>query len=84
MFISEVILATKIMNEAVQILKSHLCKDSAGAYKTVVIGTVKGLHDIGNNLVSIMMESHGLKAIDLGTVVDPEDLLAQLVNITLI
>ena len=56
-----------------QILKPHRASDGVQAKGKACIGTVKGdLHDIGKNLVKMMLEGKGLEAIDLGTDVSPE------------
>ncbi len=74
MFIPEVLMAAKCMSDAVEILKPLLGDDAVGAAGRVVIGTVKGdLHDIGKNLVKMMMESAGFVVTDLGVDVAPED-----------
>jgi len=73
MFIPEVLLSAKCMGEAVEVLKPHLSTGSVGASGNVVIGTVKGdLHDIGKNLVAMMLESAGFSVTDLGVNVAPE------------
>lgn len=77
MFIPEVLMAAQAMSAAVEILKPLLTEDDASAKGRVVIGTVKGdLHDIGKNLVAMMMESAGLEVSDLGVDVAPEEFLA--------
>ena len=76
MFIPEVLMAAKCMSDAVEILKPLLGDDAVGAAGRVVIGTVKGdLHDIGKNLVKMMMESAGFVVTDLGVDVAPEDFI---------
>jgi 5-methyltetrahydrofolate--homocysteine methyltransferase len=73
MFIPEVLMAAQAMNAAVEILKPLLSEEDAAAKGRVVIGTVKGdLHDIGKNLVSMMMESAGMEVTDLGVDITPE------------
>jgi 5-methyltetrahydrofolate--homocysteine methyltransferase len=73
MFIPEVLMAAKAMSAAVEILKPLLAEDEAGARGRVVIGTVKGdLHDIGKNLVAMMLESTGLEVCNLGVDVAPD------------
>jgi 5-methyltetrahydrofolate--homocysteine methyltransferase len=73
MFIPEVLMAAQIMGAAVEILKPLMGENSASANGRVVIGTVKGdLHDIGKNLVSMMIESAGLEVNDLGVDIPPE------------
>jgi len=73
LFVPEVMIAARAMNMGVGVLKPYLAGDGIGSKGTVVIGTVRGdQHDIGKNLVKLMMEGQGLKVIDLGTDVSPE------------
>lgn len=73
MFIPEVLMAAKSMGEAVEILKPFLKDGGRKKAGHVVIGTVKGdLHDIGKNLVTMMVESAGFEVTDLGVDVAPE------------
>lgn len=73
MFIPEVLLSAKCMGAAVEVLKPSLGADSLGASGNVLIGTVKGdLHDIGKNLVVLMLESSGFNVMDLGVDVSPD------------
>jgi 5-methyltetrahydrofolate--homocysteine methyltransferase len=73
MFIPEVLLSAKCMSEAVEVLKPYLGADSIGVAGKVVIGTVEGdLHDIGKNLVAMMIESAGFNVIDIGVNVTPD------------
>jgi len=73
LFVPEMLMAAQAMKGGLAILKPLLTGDAAVSRGTVVIGTVKGdLHDIGKNLVSMMMEGAGFKVIDLGPDVDPE------------
>ena len=66
-FIPEVMLAARAMNMGLSVLKPLLTQSGMEAKGVVVIGTVKGdQHDIGKNLVRMMMEGKGLKVIDLG------------------
>ncbi len=66
-FVPEVLIAARAMNAGVEILKPHLVSAGVESKGTVVLGTVKGdLHDIGKNLVKMMMEGKGLKVVDLG------------------
>jgi 5-methyltetrahydrofolate--homocysteine methyltransferase len=77
MFIPEVLRAAKIMSAAIGILKPHLAEEDIKARTKVVIGTVKGdLHDIGKNLVAMMMESSGLEVHNLGVDIAPEQFIA--------
>jgi len=72
-FVPEVLIAARAMNAGLEILKPHLESGEDTVKGRVVLGTVKGdLHDIGKNLVKIMMEGKGLEVIDLGTDVSPE------------
>ena len=72
-FIPEVLVAAKAMNCGTEILKPELAKSDIKASGRVCIGTVQGdLHDIGKNLVKMMMEGKGLEVYDLGTDVSPE------------
>ena len=66
-------IAARAMNAGVEILKPHLVSEGIESKGTVVLGTVKGdLHDIGKNLVKLMLEGKGLNVIDLGVDVAPE------------
>jgi 5-methyltetrahydrofolate--homocysteine methyltransferase len=79
MFIPEVLVAAKAMSAAVQILKPLLAEGETGAQGRVVIGTVKGdLHDIGKNLVAMMLESAGLEVYNIGVDVAPEKFVNEL------
>lgn len=72
-FVPEVLVAARAMNMGTQVLKPYLVAEGAKASGRVCIGTVQGdLHDIGKNLVRMMMEGKGLEVIDLGTDVAPE------------
>lgn len=72
-FVPEVLVAARAMNKGVEVLKPYL-QDSNNISKGIaVLGTVKGdLHDIGKNLVRIMMEGKGIDVIDLGTDISAE------------
>ena len=75
-FVPEMLIAAKAMKKGVEVLKPHLATGAAGALGKVVIGTVAGdLHDIGKNLVSMMIESAGFEVIDLGVDVPVEKFL---------
>ncbi|AZV55748.1 corrinoid protein [Clostridium sp. AWRP] len=66
-FVPEMLIAAKAMSRGVEVLKPHLASGSSASLGTCIIGTVAGdLHDIGKNLVSMMMESTGFKMVDLG------------------
>ena len=73
MFIPEVLRSANAMRDALEILKPLLSADEINASGKVIIGTVKGdLHDIGKNLVAMMLETVGFEVIDLGVDVSPE------------
>ncbi len=79
MFIPEVLMAAQAMAKGVAILKPLLGDGESATKGSVVIGTVKGdLHDIGKNLVSMMMESAGMEVHNLGVDIGPEDFVAQI------
>ena len=72
-FVPEVLIAARAMNQGAQLLKPLLAEEGVRASGKVCIGTVQGdLHDIGKNLVKMMLEGKGLEVIDLGTDVAPE------------
>lgn len=72
-YVPEVLVAARAMNMGAQILKPLMAEAGVKATGRVCIGTVQGdLHDIGKNLVKMMMEGKGLEVIDLGTDVTPE------------
>ena len=72
-FVPEVLVAARAMNKGTAVLKPLLSAEGVKANGRVCIGTVKGdLHDIGKNLVKMMMEGKGLEVVDLGTDVSPE------------
>jgi 5-methyltetrahydrofolate--homocysteine methyltransferase len=73
MFIPEVLLAAKTMAAGLEILKPAMSDTDSKARGRVVIGTVKGdLHDIGKNLVAMMLQSTGLEVHNVGVDVPPE------------
>jgi methylmalonyl-CoA mutase cobalamin-binding domain/chain len=72
-FVPEMLIAGRAMAGALEILRPLLAETGAQAIGTVVMGTVKGdVHDIGKNLVNIMLEGAGFQVIDLGVQVSPE------------
>lgn len=72
-FVPEVLVAARAMNMGASLLKPLLAEAGVTASGKACIGTVKGdLHDIGKNLVKMMMEGKGLEVVDLGTDVAPE------------
>ncbi|MEE4600439.1 MAG: corrinoid protein [Desulfobacteraceae bacterium] len=73
MFIPEVLLCARCMHGAMDILKPLLSEADAAGVGIYVIGTVEGdLHDIGKNLVSMMLQGAGFEVIDLGTNIKPQ------------
>ena len=72
-FVPEVLVAARAMKKGAEVLQPLLTAAGVKAKGTAVIGTVQGdLHDIGKNLVKMMMEGHGIQMIDLGVDVTPE------------
>ena len=72
-YVPEVLVAARAMNKGTAILKPHLAAAGVQATGKVCIGTVQGdLHDIGKNLVKMMLEGKGLEVVDLGSDVAPE------------
>jgi len=72
-FVPEMLIAARAMKTGTEILKPHLQEAQVRSAGKVVIGTVKGdLHDIGKNLVGMMLEGAGFEIHDLGTDVPPE------------
>ncbi len=66
-FVPEMLIAAKAMKKGVEVLEPHLAGEAASSLGTCIIGTVKGdLHDIGKNLVSLMIGSTGFNMVDLG------------------
>lgn len=77
MFVPEVLMAARAMNAGMAIVKPLIADTDLPTLGTIVIGTVKGdLHDIGKNLVVMMLESAGFKIVDLGVDAKPEDFVA--------
>ena len=73
MFIPEVLLCARCMHGAMDILKPLLSEADAAGVGTYLIGTVEGdLHDIGKNLVSMMLQGAGFEVIDMGTNITPQ------------
>lgn len=72
-YVPEVLVAARVMNAGMEFLQPHLSASKENTIGRVCVGTVQGdLHDIGKNLVKIMVESKGIEVIDLGTDVPPE------------
>ncbi len=79
MFIPEVLMSAQIMSVCLEILSPLLGEGEDGQSENVIIGTVKGdLHDIGKNLVAMMMESSGMNVHNLGVDIHPEEFVAQI------
>ncbi|MFQ5842132.1 MAG: corrinoid protein [Thermodesulfobacteriota bacterium] len=73
MFIPEVIRSANTMHVAMDIVRPLLSESDAAGLGTLVIGTVEGdLHDIGKNLVAMMLEGAGFKVVNLGTDIKPQ------------
>jgi len=72
-YVPEVLIAARAMNAAMEVLEPLLAKAGTKMKGTVVLGTVKGdLHDIGKNLVGMMLKGGGFKVVDMGIDVTPE------------
>ena len=72
-FVPEVLVAARAMSAGVEVLKPLLAESDSTSKGKAVLGTVKGdLHDIGKNLVRMMLEGKGIEVIDLGVDVAPE------------
>ncbi|MCQ2552952.1 MAG: cobalamin-dependent protein [Clostridia bacterium] len=72
-YVPEMLIAAKTMQRGVGVLKPLMASDAGAKYGTYIIGTVAGdLHDIGKNLVAIMVEAAGFDVIDLGIDVPAE------------
>ena len=77
LFVPEVLIAARAMHAGMNILRPLLAESGAPSVGKYVIGTVKGdLHDIGKNLVKMMVEGAGFEVVDLGTDVPPEKFVA--------
>ena len=81
MFIPEVLMSAKAMSSGAEILKPQLTDEENAVSGTMVLGTVQGdLHDIGKNLVKMLMEGAGFLVIDLGTDVAPESFVNAIIE----
>jgi methylmalonyl-CoA mutase cobalamin-binding domain/chain len=77
LFVPEVLMAAKAMKAGMEVLRPLLVETGAPQVGTLVIGTVKGdIHDIGKNLVGMMMEGAGFNVVNLGINVDADKFLA--------
>ena len=75
-YVPEMLISAKSMKFGLELLRPHLIEADVKPLGKVVIGTVQGdLHDIGKNLVGMMMEGAGFEVIDLGVDVKPEELI---------
>lgn len=73
MYLPEVLQSASAMHAAMNILRPHLIRDGVKPMGTIVIGTVKGdMHDIGKNLVGIMLQGAGIEVVDLGVNAPPQ------------
>jgi 5-methyltetrahydrofolate--homocysteine methyltransferase len=73
-FVPELLVAARAMQGGMELLKPLLTQENVKSKGTILAGTVKGdLHDIGKNLVCMMLEGTGFEIIDLGSDVDPEE-----------
>ena len=77
-FIPEVLLSARAMNEALKVLEPHLASEDSDRSGTIMIGTVRGdLHDIGKNMVLTMLKGVGFDTVDLGVNIRIEDFVQQ-------
>ncbi|MBI5967204.1 MAG: corrinoid protein [Deltaproteobacteria bacterium] len=77
LWVPDVLLAARNMQRGIEILKPMFAKGGPGAKGKILLGTVKGdIHDIGKNLVSIMMTGSGFEVVDLGVDVSAEKFMA--------
>lgn len=80
-YVPEVLIAARAMNAGAELLKPLLVEAGVKSTGKVCLGTVKGdLHDIGKNLVRMMLEGKGLEVIDLGTDIAPEKYVETAIN----
>lgn len=77
LFVPEMLVAAKAMKAGLAVLKLQLTKSQNRSSATVVIGTIQGdLHDIGKNLVAMMLEGGGFEVVDIGVDAEPEKFLS--------
>jgi 5-methyltetrahydrofolate--homocysteine methyltransferase len=80
-FIPQVIWSAKAMQAGMDLLKPHFTEDQQGKSARIIIGTAEGdIHDIGKNLVGMMLEGAGFEIIDLGVGVKPEQFIEKAVE----
>jgi len=81
MFVPEVLMSARSMAAGVELVKPLIAAEDMPNKGTIVLGTVKGdLHDIGKNLVGMMLESGGFKVINLGIDIAPEKFVAAIIE----
>lgn len=81
-YVPEMLIAARAMQSGMSLLKPHLQKTERKSSGRVLMGTVKGdLHDIGKNLVSLMLEGAGYEIIDLGVDVPAEEFVRKVIEI---
>ncbi|MBQ0059299.1 MAG: corrinoid protein [Lachnospiraceae bacterium] len=75
-YVPELLIAAEAMKDGVEVLKPHLLSGDIKKAGKMLIATIKGdVHDIGKNLVAMLMESAGFEVVDLGMDVDPDDIV---------
>ena len=80
-YVPEVLIAARAMNAGVSLLKPLMVSEGVQSMGKACIGTVKGdLHDIGKNIVKMMLEGKGIDVIDLGVDVSPEKFVETAIN----
>ena len=80
-FIPQVIWSAKAMQAGMDILRPHFTEDQQGKSARIIIGTAEGdIHDIGKNLVGMMLEGAGFEVVDLGVGVKPEQFVEKAVE----
>lgn len=80
-YVPEVLIAARAMNGAMEILKPQLVESGIEPKATALLGTVKGdLHDIGKNLVCMMLEGAGYNVVDIGVNVETEKFISEVQN----
>jgi 5-methyltetrahydrofolate--homocysteine methyltransferase len=77
-FVPEMLMAAEAVKAGLDLIRPRLVDAGSKPVGTVVLGTVKGdLHDIGKNIVGMMLEGGGFRVVDLGTDVDPEEFVSR-------
>ena len=78
-FVPEMLFSAKAMKSGLKLLRPHLVEEKISTLGTIIIGTVEGdMHDIGKNLVSMMLEGGGFEVVDLGVNTSVEKFIAAL------